>query len=93
MHEHAGLAAARTGNHQTVAERCSHGFPLGLVQIVENVCDVHAVFRGGFLSSFGGPGFKDEPGSVQGPKAYPIGGASTSAVVPCSISSLNDRTF
>ena len=51
MHQDAGLAAARAGHHEKVADRCRNRFTLALVQTVE---DVGYVQRQGRLGWIGG---------------------------------------
>ncbi len=42
MHQDPRLAAARAGHHKGIAERRRDRLPLVLVQMLENVCDVHS---------------------------------------------------
>jgi len=41
MREHARLAAAGTGEHESRCHRCGHGLPLCVVQTVEQVGYIH----------------------------------------------------
>ena len=43
VHEHPGLAASRAGEHELMTGRCGDRVPLGPVQGVEYVCQVHSV--------------------------------------------------